>query len=134
MSAQPESPRDQAEAWLARARDDLLSAETLLAYQDRGWSIVAFHAQQGAEKALKAVLVAHNLPVPKTHDLLLLAGRLPVSTHDVDVNDLKRLNPWVVGGRYPGDVPEASRDDAAELLKVRLHVPLFGLEGIGGES
>ncbi|MGH8910112.1 MAG: HEPN domain-containing protein [Egibacteraceae bacterium] len=54
MSVQPDSPLVEACHWLELARDDLLSADTLLCHQERAWSVVAFLAQQCAEKALKA--------------------------------------------------------------------------------
>ncbi len=115
MSAQPDSPLADASQWLERARDDLLSAHTLLEHQESGWSVVAFLAQQCAEKALKAVLVSRQQPVPKTHDLVLLASRATLKESELRSYDVKRLNPWAVGGRCPGDIPEATKEQAAEL-------------------
>ncbi len=59
---EPGSPAD----WLRHAPSDLELAriarppEVLL-------EALCFHAQQAAEKALKAVLIAHRIPFPKTY-------------------------------------------------------------------
>ncbi|MBP6440073.1 MAG: HEPN domain-containing protein [Caldilineaceae bacterium] len=46
--------------WLARAADDLKAAEVLIAQPDLT-NIVAFHAQQAVEKALKAAIEEQDL-------------------------------------------------------------------------
>jgi HEPN domain-containing protein len=49
--------------WISRAENDLLN----LAAQEIPWDTICFHSQQAAEKYLKAVLVFHAQPVPRTH-------------------------------------------------------------------
>ncbi|MDO3377844.1 HEPN domain-containing protein [Geoalkalibacter halelectricus] len=62
-----------AREWLAKAREDFLAVERLA--DDDGLSnVAAFHAQQCAEKSLKAVLEASGQKVPRTHDLIRLNG------------------------------------------------------------
>ncbi len=51
---------DHAGAWLAKARSDLLCIRNNLASDDVPTDAVCFHAQQAAEKALKALIVARN--------------------------------------------------------------------------
>ena len=46
--------------WIARAADDLKAAEGLIA-QPELTNIVAFHAQQAVEKALKAAIEEQDL-------------------------------------------------------------------------
>ncbi|MGH8896596.1 MAG: HEPN domain-containing protein [Egibacteraceae bacterium] len=88
----------------------------MLEHQNRVFRIAAFLAQQAAEKTLKAILVAHSLPVPKIHDLRVLAERLPVPADALDAVDLELLNDWAIAGRYPADLPdELPRDEAEEL-------------------
>jgi len=71
--------------WLAKARTDLLACDALFAQGAELWEAVAFHAQQTVEKALKAVLVAHQVEFSKTHDierlLDLLAHAEPALPH-----------------------------------------------------
>lgn len=101
--------RELAREWLVKADVDLSAARALLgtgAHADAA----AFHAQQAAEKALKAFLVWHQVEFPKTHDI----KRLLVLCRPVDV-DLARaladavvLTPFGVEYRYPGDYPPVS--------------------------
>ena len=58
-----------AKEWLAHAAADLHYAR--LGQKDSAAlaSLIAFHAQQAIEKALKAVLVRGGVEFPKTHDL-----------------------------------------------------------------
>ena len=54
---------EDARAWLARAELDLRAADLEMGTPDAGlWGDVAFHAQQAAEKALKAFLAWHDRP------------------------------------------------------------------------
>ena len=104
------SPLDHALALLARARDDLYVVRRLGADPDApGW-VLGFHAQQGVEKALKAVLSGAGLAYPRTHNLVMLAellrtGALPLPP---DAEDFGGLVPFGVALRYEdalGDEP-----------------------------
>ena len=54
--------------WLERARDDLKAADALL--RRPGLThLAAFHAQQGVEKSLKAVIEEYDLGALRTHSL-----------------------------------------------------------------
>lgn len=59
-------------AWGEKAENDLLCIENNLAGRRVPWDTVVFHAQQAAEKLLKAPLVAAGKAVPRTHDLVAL--------------------------------------------------------------
>ncbi len=103
--------------WLRYAEEDLEAADRITS--GRGWAprIVCFLAQQAAEKALKAVLVANQIPLQFTHNLTLLRDLAPAGSrvHDVDV-DLERLSRWAIVSRYPGAEPDATDDEAREAL------------------
>jgi HEPN domain-containing protein len=63
--------------WLAKSENDLLTATHTLKLGRRcPTDTVCFHAQQCAEKCLKALLVLRGIDFPKTHDLEALAARL----------------------------------------------------------
>lgn len=47
-------------AWLRKADHDLLNIENNLAAKDIPWDTVCFHAQQVAEKVLKAFLAHYG--------------------------------------------------------------------------
>ncbi len=65
--------------WLRHAYSDLALARTTplppILFED-----LCFHAQQAAEKAIKAILVAYNIPVPRTHNLRTLFDLLPAES------------------------------------------------------
>ena len=88
----PGSPSD----WLRYAISDLKLAcvarptEVLL-------EALCFHAQQAAEKALKSVLVANDIPFPKTHNLRTLLDLLPEDiTPPPEVQDAASLTDYAV--------------------------------------
>jgi len=98
--------------WVRYAGDDLKVAELILNH-DLVPRAACFNAQQCAEKSIKASLVFLQIPFPKTHDLNRLRDLLPEGW-DVkeDFPDLAELSAWAVEPRYPGDVIEATRQDA----------------------
>jgi HEPN domain-containing protein len=53
-------------AWIQKSRSDLRAAEADLAATPPVLDDVAFHAQQAAEKAMKAFLTWHRLTFRKT--------------------------------------------------------------------
>ncbi len=96
--------------WWERAGEDLaVAAHDLGGGFDRA---AAFHAQQAAEKALKALLVHRGVVPPKVHDLAELANRAGAPA---EVRDrCKALSPAYLEARYP-DVP-ASAGPASPLV------------------
>ena len=106
--------------WLAKAKEDFEVARHLLTRDAPYESAVAFHAQQAAEKLLKAVLVHHQVEFPKTHDLGDLLDRVAA----VDgllarmLGDLTALNPYGVEFRYPGDSPNITSEAARQAVEI----------------
>lgn len=69
-------PRDDAEVagWLALVEDDLRIARLAVEQEPPIIGPACFHAQQAAEKAVKALLVAlDDIEVPRTHDVVALS-------------------------------------------------------------
>ena len=100
--------------WLGKAEEDLEVAEYLLSRQTPYLGVIAFHAQQAAEKYLKAYLVHHQIEFPKTHhlgELLDLVARANPSLA-AELRDITVLNPYGVEVRYPGDSPLISPQEA----------------------
>ncbi len=103
--------------WLRYAEEDLQVAETLL---DKGGvpRTSCFHAQQAAEKAIKAIFVFLQEEYLYSHDLDRLRDRLPEGWEVKEkFPDLAGLTAWAVEARYPGDVIEASRQDAQAAVE-----------------
>ncbi len=86
---------------LALARRDLRAAELLRDQPEVGDAIIGFHAQQAAEKALKAWLTILGIDFPHTHDLSLLIHKLEEEGAEVtSLWALLDLNPFAVQFRY----------------------------------
>ena len=68
MKPPEKAAREMAGEWLAKADADLRARDGLLAAAALS-EIAAFHAQQAAEKALKAFLVWNQVEFPRTHDI-----------------------------------------------------------------
>lgn len=110
--------------WMTSAEGDLRLAR--LASEDTGIGpeYSCFHAQQAAEKALKAVLLSRGREFPYTHDieeLLRLAEEaglpLPESVRQADV-----LTPFAIETRYPGYWEEIREEEEAEALRIASEV------------
>ena len=100
--------------WIEKAEEDFRNAEyTLTLQEDCPLSTVCFHSQQCVEKYLKALLICHFLPVPKSHDLLELYHRIPLEDRPSLFEEwLAVLNRYAVEARYPGDWDIISRREA----------------------
>ena len=117
MTEPPDRSSATALNWLAKAEDDLTIAALVL-NSDVGveWA-ACFHAQQAAEKAVKAVLVHRGTDFPKSHRLDRLAELLPASSDPgFDVAALTKLAPWAVAGRYPEDIENPTTSEARRLV------------------
>lgn len=117
----PDDPR----TWMNYAEMDLLCIDNNLQAPCIPWGAVAFHAQQAAEKALKAVLVSLRLEVPRTHDLSRLLAECAAleAGFAVLADDCALLTPHAVAIRYPGEDPQVGREEslAAVAAGKRVH-------------
>jgi HEPN domain-containing protein len=104
--------------WLAKAEGDFATAERELSVSDNpNYDAVCFHAQQCAEKYLKARLQEAEVYFGKTHDLITLLNlTLPVEpSWDALRPALQELTAFAVAYRYPGT--SADEDDAREVMQ-----------------
>lgn len=96
-------------AWVEKADHDLLCIHNNLASARVPWDVVCYHAQQAAEKMLKAFLVSHGQQPRRTHDLVALlqecasldSGFLQLA------DDCEALNAFSIDARYPDDLFKA---------------------------
>ena len=91
--------------WVDKAEGDFITAKReLRARKAPNYDAACFHAQQCAEKYLKARLQEEGIASSKTHDLAtLLDLLLPVEpSWAVMRSDLDRLTSFAVEFRYPG--------------------------------
>ncbi len=114
MKPHDEVRQELVQKWLTKAEEDLAVANQLLADDVPYYAVVGFHARQAAEKFIKAFLVSKQIDFPKTHDLRqLIALVRPIDARLADGLDPSNiLSDYGVETRYPGDLPELSKDDA----------------------
>ncbi|WP_420454888.1 HEPN domain-containing protein [Rubrivirga sp.] len=74
---------------------------------------LCFHAQQAAEKAIKMVLIAHDVVPPKTHNIASLFGLVSESVGTLPEGLLaaSSLTAYAVLTRYPADFGELDEDE-----------------------
>lgn len=131
MNERPERLRIVAQ-WVARAKEDIDVAESLLAVEPYPAATICFHAQQAVEKSFKALLTLHSIAFPKTHDLAELAALLPPEVKlPAGPSEIGLLKRYAVETRYPGDWDPITREDCDEALRlataiagaIRTHLP-----------
>lgn len=125
----PDLRREVAE-WLRYARDDLEVAD-LVVEQGSVPRAACFHAQQAAEKAIKACLLFLQEGVPRTHDPELLAATLPEGWRiRENPSSLTDLSGWAVEPRYPGDLLDATKEEAQAVVEQARNVYEVALEDL----
>jgi HEPN domain-containing protein len=113
----PREVMREVQAWIGKAENDLKNIELVLPYEDAPLDTVCFHAQQAAEKYLKALLTFLGTAFPKTHDIPELLLLLPEDSQvPSSVGDMSDVADAAVGVRYPGDPEEYDRGVAEELV------------------
>ncbi len=89
--------------WIARRDEDLEMMAVALEHAPRLRDAIAFHAQQAAEKSMKALLAAAGVEPPHVHDLVFLLEEiekvLPVAS--ISPRDCQFLTPFATMARYP---------------------------------
>ena len=112
-SLSPDDPR----SWLHYAHSDLRIAKNLL--PDVLLEQLCFHAQQAAEKAIKALLIRHGVEFPYTHDLAALLALVENAGEIVppSVKTATGLTPYAAATRYPGIGARMTGEDYTEAIK-----------------
>lgn len=121
--------------WLRRSQVDLRIAQRLNADREsiEPWA-AAFHAQQSAEKCIKAALVIEQTPFPRTHELERLAALLGSEWNLPDAKRLAGFSRFAVAGRYPEGMIAAGHEpdwaDADEAITMADHLCRTVREGM----
>ncbi len=90
--------------WLEHADEDLrLAKHAFKLSSSRPNKLIAYHAQQCAEKYLKAFLALKKVDFPYTHNISLLLELSSKHAEWVkDLRDAETLTDYAVTARYPG--------------------------------
>ncbi len=109
--------REEVVQWLRCARSDF-GLLTGAKPEETLWETLCFHAQQTAEKALKAVIIAYSLPPKRTHNIAELIGL--IAQHGISLPDAVKeasvLTAYAVEARYPSDVEHATAEEHAAAV------------------
>ena len=116
-------PADDPREWLNHARSDLALAQNRI--PDTHLEHFCFHAQQAAEKAIKALMIRRDIEFPYTHDLARLLTLLEESGENIPhaIRDVEALTHYAVSTRYPtfdGTVSEQDYSEAIETAEAVL--------------
>lgn len=106
--------------WISHAEEDLCLAQHGLKLKSScPYKLIAYHAQQCAEKYLKAYLVYHKIDFPYTHNISRL---LELCAEKVDwtekLKDAEELTPFAITTRYPGEYEEVRRENVLRAIKI----------------
>jgi len=112
-------------AWLRYAYSDLELARvrrpSKVLFEE-----LCFHAQQAAEKALKAVLITKGVPPPKTHNIRTLLDLLPQEVNvPEEIEDAASLTDYAVTSRYPGVFESVDEKEYKEAVRLAERVVLW---------
>ena len=94
--------QNNAKEWLEAAKLDLESIKYLIV-SEYLTPVVAFHAQQVIEKALKSLLEFKQIRIPKIHKLQTLIDLTELSCEPNEEDLLIMLDDLYIDARYPGD-------------------------------
>ena len=121
------SNADVAKGWIIKAENDIFALTTIME-SGKALDTACFHAQQAAEKYLKALLCFNNIEFPKTHDierLIELSGSVDRRFIDL-IDEALLLTGYAVESRYDLEFSPEKIDveNALELVNKIKHLVL----------
>ena len=120
MNPDDDPARQKAWEWLDYVEEDRRMAEHVLRTLDRPpYRLVAYHAQQCAEKHFQAYLVLRRIDFPRTHNISLLLELIePFGKWVDDLAEAELLSTYAVAARYPGDNEPIGAAETEEALRL----------------
>ena len=120
MSPPERFPPDDPREWMNRARSNLVMAKNRI--PDAYLEDLCFDAQQAAEKAIKAVMIAREIEFPYVHDLGSLLSLLEEIGEPVPeaIRTAVSLTTYATATRYPNTgapVTEQEYQDAVTIAE-----------------
>jgi len=104
--------------WIEKAEGDFATMQReSRARKNPNYDAICFHAQQCAEKYLKARLSEAGISFGKVHDLVALLDQALAVQPDWEVfrEDLAYLSDFAVSFRYPGE--SANKESALDAVR-----------------
>ena len=117
---------------MQHARSDLCLVQASLSDENILLETLCFHAQQAAEKAIKAVLVSSNIEFPRTHNIRTLVELLPGGgVKNPVLDDATVLTEYAVSSRYPGESEIVTEEELREALELAENVVAWAKAVLG---
>jgi HEPN domain-containing protein len=108
----------KARKWVSYAEEDLrLAKHGLTISSSCPYRLIAYHAQQCAEKYLKAYLVFKQVDFPYTHNIRNLI-QLCAGDWVAEISEADELTPFAVTTRYPGVDDRVTKRDALHAIEL----------------
>ena len=125
------SESNEFEEWIEHAEDDYENAKIVIRRRKPSVYGSCFHAQQCAEKYMKALLVFKGRSFPMTHDLLIINNLLISEGIFIGLpeDDLDALSRFAAATRYPGAKPTI--EDAKEAISLARAIRKFSRAYLG---
>lgn len=118
MNNRDRNVKEKVKEWISFAEDDLRMA--LCARQLKSnvpYRLIAFHAQQCAEKYFKAYLVYQNVDFPYTHSIATLMKLCGTDTPWIKkIQDADLLTPYAITARYPDIERKVTKQETIKAL------------------
>jgi HEPN domain-containing protein len=119
MSA-PDAVLRKVHQWLTFADEDLRLAQhgLTIGIAPPPYRLIAYHAQQCAEKCLKAFLVLRGVDFPYTHNVAHLLDLCAAHAAWAEtLRDAEELTPFAITARYPGEDEEVTQPEALRAIE-----------------
>ncbi len=113
--------------WIKKADEDLkvVRHELNQPAEERATGAICFHAQQAAEKYMKAYLLTKSIDLPKSHDLEYLLAVCADNDKDFEKLDIGNLTDYAVSVRYPDDFYTPSFEEAIKASELANNIKQF---------
>ena len=109
---------DNPQTWLKNAISDLRLSRIELP-EGVMYEQLCFHAQQAAEKSIKALLLYLDIKFTLTHSIQLLISLLPPEFQSLSViKEAVILTPYAVLTRYPGEMEPVTAKKHSEAVMI----------------
>ncbi|MGH2557705.1 MAG: HEPN domain-containing protein [Thermomicrobiales bacterium] len=121
--------------WIEKAEEDFDAARQLLESSNPLFGVACFHAQQCVGKKRQSIAQAHEMRVPRVHDLDALAAQgEPIVPQIAGMrHEFEQLTTYAVDIRYPGPPADRAEADQAVATATTLRRIVRGALGISLE-
>ena len=120
MNVLDEEIRQKVVLWLTYGDEDLrLARHGLSLPSGCPYRLIAYHAQQCAEKHLKAYLVFCRIDFPYTHNIARLVELCAGKGEWVEaLHGAEELTPFAITARYPGEDEAVTEEEARHAIEI----------------